>query len=99
MEQPVMGVYVILKEGALPDNDPHDIGVMFEHTVISGLGSIALASVLLFGLIYSFNLTYPPELKCTFEVLQKIFLNLNGQRMSSKVGVYSPEKILFTSAA
>ncbi|XP_042567834.1 uncharacterized protein LOC122134871 isoform X2 [Cyprinus carpio] len=85
MEQTVMGVYVILKEGELPDDDPQDIGVLIEGVeFLSDLSSIAQACALLFGLIYCLNLSYPPELKCTFEVLQKIFLNLNGQRLSSK---------------
>uniref|UniRef100_A0A8C8J092 Uncharacterized protein n=1 Tax=Oncorhynchus tshawytscha TaxID=74940 RepID=A0A8C8J092_ONCTS len=49
-----------------------------------GLGNIAMACALLFGLIYCLNLSYPQELKCTFEVLQNILLNLDGQRVLSK---------------
>ncbi|KAF3693894.1 hypothetical protein EXN66_Car009570 [Channa argus] len=55
MEQTVMGVYVILKDGALPDDNPHDIGVLIEGMeVLTGLGNIALACAviwthLLFG--------------------------------------------------
>uniref|UniRef100_A0A9J7Y8Z3 Uncharacterized protein n=1 Tax=Cyprinus carpio carpio TaxID=630221 RepID=A0A9J7Y8Z3_CYPCA len=85
MEQTVMGVYVILKEVALPDDDPQDTGVLIEGVeVLSDLSSIVQACALLFGLINCLNLSYSAELKCTFEVVQKIFLNLNGQRLSSK---------------
>lgn len=85
MEQTVMGVYVIQKEGAVPGDAPEDIGVLIKGVeVLSRLGDIAIACALLFGLIYCLNLSYPPELKCTFEVLQKILLNLDGQRLSSK---------------
>lgn len=80
-----MGVYVIQKEGAEPGDDPEDIGVLIEGVeVLSGLGNIAMACALLFGLIYCLNLNYPAELKRTFEVLQKILLNMDGQRLSSK---------------
>jgi len=79
-----MGVYIIQKE-ADPGDDPEDIGVLIEGVeVFSGLGDTAIACALLFGLIYSLNLSYPPELKCTFEVLQQILLKLDGQRLSSK---------------
>ncbi|XP_035024041.2 uncharacterized protein LOC118116450 isoform X1 [Hippoglossus stenolepis] len=85
MGQTVMGVCVIQKVGAEPEDEPEDIGVLIEDVeVLSGLGNIAIACALLFGLIYCLNLSYPPELKCTFEVLQKILLNLDGQRLSSK---------------
>ncbi|CAB1443220.1 unnamed protein product [Pleuronectes platessa] len=85
MGQTVMGVYVIHKVGAEPKDEPEDIGVLIEgEEVLSGLGNIVIACALLFGLIYCLNLSYPPELKCTFEVLQKILLNLDGQRLSSK---------------
>lgn len=79
-----MGVYIIQKE-ADPGDDPEDIGVLIEGVeVLSGLGDTAIACALLFGLIYCLNLSYPPKLKCTFEVLQKILLKLDGQRLSSK---------------
>ncbi len=81
MEQTVMGVYVVQKEVAEPGDDPEDIGVLIEGVgVFSGLGDAAIACALLFGLIYCLNLSYPPKLKCTFEVLQKILLRLDGQR-------------------
>lgn len=86
MEKTVLGVYVIQKEGAGPGEDPEDIGVLIEGVEVLGqLRSVAGACALLFGLIYCLNLSYPPELKCTYEVLQKIFINLDGQRLSSKV--------------
>lgn len=81
----MMGVYIIQKEGD-PGGDPEDIGVLIEGVeVLSGLGDTAMACALLFGLIYCLDLSYPPELKCTLEVLQKILLKLDGQRLSSKV--------------
>lgn len=80
-----MGVYIIQNEGAEPGDDPEDIGVLIEGVeVLCNLGDTAIACALLFGLIYCLNLRYPPELKCTFEVLQKILLKLDGQRLSSK---------------
>ncbi|CAL8271743.1 unnamed protein product [Lota lota] len=85
MEQTVMGVYVILKEGAEPEGNPEDIGVLIEGVeVLRELGNIGDACALLFGLIYCLNLSYPADLKCTFEVMQKILMNLDGQRLSSK---------------
>lgn len=81
----MIGVYVIQKEGEEPE-DPEDIGVLIEGVeVLSDLTNIGMACALLFGLIYCLNLQYPPDLKCTFEVLQKILLNLDGQRLSPKV--------------
>lgn len=74
-----MGVYIIKKEGD-PEHDPEDTSVVIEGVeVLSGLRDTAIACAMLFGLIY--NLSYPPELKCTFEVLQRIFLKLDGQRL------------------
>lgn len=62
-----MVVYVIQNEGAEPEDDPEDIGVLIEGVeVLGGLGDTAIACALLFGLIYCLNLSYPPELKCTF---------------------------------
>ena len=63
MGQTVMGVYVIHKVGAEPEDEPEDIGVLIEgEEVLSGLGNITNACALLFGLIYCLNLSYPPVL-------------------------------------
>ncbi|XP_055049778.2 uncharacterized protein [Misgurnus anguillicaudatus] len=68
MEQTVMGVYVIQKEGAEPEDKPEDIGVLIEGVeVLRELGNIMDACALLFGLMYCLNLSYPANLKCTFE--------------------------------
>ena len=76
----MLGVYVIQKQGAEAGDVPEDIGVLIESVeVLSELGNIGIACVLLFGLIYSLNLSYPPDLKCNFEVIQKIHLNLDGR--------------------
>lgn len=80
-----MGVYVVQEDGGDPKDDPVDIGVLIEGMeVLSDLDSVAQACALLFGLIYCLNLSYPQELSYFFEVLQKIFLNLDGQRLSKK---------------
>uniref|UniRef100_A0A3B4FTU5 Uncharacterized protein n=1 Tax=Pundamilia nyererei TaxID=303518 RepID=A0A3B4FTU5_9CICH len=81
MEQTVMGVYVLQQEGVEPGDDPENIGVLIGGVeILTGLRSIAIACALLFGLIYCLNLSYPPELKCTFKVFQKIIMKLDGQR-------------------
>ncbi|XP_066564929.1 sterile alpha motif domain-containing protein 3 [Amia ocellicauda] len=85
MEQTVMAVYVIRSEGAEATDDPADVGVLIEGVeVLQDLGNIALACAMLFGVIYTLNLSYPQYLKCTFEVLQKVLMNLDGQRLSPK---------------
>lgn len=86
MEQTVMGIYVVRHEGHEPLDDPEDIGVIIEGVdAISSVRSVAVATAMLFGLIYALNLSYPRELKSTFEVIQKVFFNLDGQRLSPKV--------------
>ncbi|XP_051960854.1 uncharacterized protein LOC127628167 isoform X2 [Xyrauchen texanus] len=66
--------------------DPVDVSILLEgREMFPGCGSTAKACTLLMGLIYSLNLAYPPTLRYTFEVFQKLFLDLDGVKMSPKV--------------
>lgn len=75
----------VRREGARVE-DPIDVGIIIEGAeVLSNCNNVAKASTLLIGLIYSLNLSYPSQLKYTFEVFQKIFLELDVLKMSPKV--------------
>ena len=86
MEETVYGIYVIRHEGAEPSDAPEDVGIILEGvTVLRELRNVPLALAILLAFVYSLNLSYPPELKYTFEALQKIILELDGNRLSAKV--------------
>ncbi len=82
IQKAVVGIYVIRYEGADIEDSPADVGVVLEgEKVIQDLCSVPYATAMLLGLIYGLNL-YPPELRYTFEVLQKLFLVLDGNKLS-----------------
>ncbi|KAK0145757.1 hypothetical protein N1851_015331 [Merluccius polli] len=67
---------------------PEDMGIVLEGLqILQGLDNAALAAAMLFGLMYVLNLNYPPELKHTFEVLQKVVMELDGTTLSKKAQV------------
>lgn len=68
------------------EEDPADVSVLLEgHEMVPGCGSTAKACTLLMGLICALNLAHPPTLRYTFELFQKLFLELDGSRLSPKV--------------
>ncbi|CAI5659841.1 unnamed protein product [Oreochromis niloticus] len=88
MEQLTLGVYVVRHEGANSADTPEDIDVIIEGcTVLQALSDVAKGCALLLGLIYSLNLSYPKHLKYTFEFLQKVLMELDGNNLSMKVQV------------
>lgn len=88
MEQTILGIYAIKKEGAEPTDDLEDVGIIIEGVeVLHDLGNIANALAIVFGLMYSLNLSYPTNLKYTFEVLQKLVMELDGKHLSTKAQV------------
>ncbi|XP_076743317.1 uncharacterized protein LOC112435253 [Maylandia zebra] len=86
LEEVTMAVYVIRKEGEGLQEPPEDIGIVIEGVeVLHELTSVASACALLLGLIYALNLAYPKPFRFTFEVLQKIFMQLDQHKISPKV--------------
>ena len=53
--------------------------------VLDELRYVPFAVAMLPALIYALNLSYPRELKYTFEALQKIIMKLDGNKLSTKV--------------
>ncbi|KAJ8375742.1 hypothetical protein SKAU_G00063220 [Synaphobranchus kaupii] len=85
MAETVFGIFVIRKEGAEPGDDPADVGIILEGVdVLDELGNVPFAVAMLLALVYALNLSYPPELKYTFEAQQKIIMELDGNKLSSK---------------
>lgn len=80
-----MAIFIIKKMGD-PFPRTSDIGIVLEGVeVLNNLTSVASAFAFLLGLTYALNLSYPKDLKLTFEVLQKVFMQLDDQKMSAKV--------------
>lgn len=80
-----MAVFVI-REEVDPLQPPHDIGIVIEGVeVLNKLPSLAHGCAMLFGLIYALNLSYPGDLKHTFDALQKIFMDIEPKKMTRKV--------------
>jgi len=66
-------------------SDPAHAKIVLEGTEVLTDVDIPRTCALRMGLIYALNLSYPKELKNTFEVFQKILLKLDDLRASPKV--------------
>ncbi|KAE8278979.1 hypothetical protein D5F01_LYC22561 [Larimichthys crocea] len=78
-------VKVLVIRGA-DGEDPVDASIILEGMeMLSGCRNTANACVLLMGLVYALNLAYPTTLCYTFEAFQKLFLDLDGIKLSPKV--------------
>lgn len=82
IEMTTVGIYVV-KDTA--SSKPSDIGIVIEGVVaLRDLENVALASALLFGLLYALNMQYPTKLRYTFEIIQKIIMELDAGDLSRK---------------
>ncbi len=52
--------------------------ILEEAIVLEDIKDLPSAFAYLFGLLYALNMEYPKELKYTFEVIQKVFMDLGG---------------------
>lgn len=85
MAETVFAIHVIWKEGAEPSDGSHEVGVILEGVeVLNELGNVPFVVSMLLALVNALNLSYPPELKYTFEVLQKIIMELDANKLSIK---------------
>ncbi|ROI83747.1 hypothetical protein DPX16_14689 [Anabarilius grahami] len=79
----VMGIYTIRRGDS---TGTEDIGVVIEGIkVLSNLDCVILAFIMLIGLIYALDLSFPDNLKYTFEFIQKILMNLDGHKLNAKI--------------
>ncbi|KAI3357901.1 hypothetical protein L3Q82_016289 [Scortum barcoo] len=86
LEKLTTAVFVIRKEGEGLQEPPADIGIVIEGVeVLHDLTSVASACAHLLGLVYILILAYPKPLRFTFEVFQKVFMQLDPHKMSYKV--------------
>jgi len=84
----VLGVYTVQHEGAEATDPPEDIGIIIKgSTVLQYLGDVANGCTVLSGLVYCLNLSYPKDLRYTFEFFQKVLMGLDGNKLSTKVQV------------
>ncbi|XP_076854575.1 uncharacterized protein LOC143509604 [Brachyhypopomus gauderio] len=92
LEGITIGIAVI-KEGTsqpsqksgIPTQPILDIVIVIEGSkVVEGLNNVALAVAMLFGLMYAVNLSYPSELRYTFQIIQKVFMELDAGRLSKR---------------
>lgn len=71
------------------DPIPCDCGdvalVMEEVVVLRNLGDVPNAFVNLMGLLYARNINYPTNFKYTFEVIQRLFMNIGADACSARV--------------
>ncbi len=75
----------IITKGGSTD-DPLQTGMVLEGVeVMTRLVGVAKACVFLLALIYAINLSYPKELRYSFEFFQKVLLELDSGKLSKKV--------------
>lgn len=66
--------------------DPEDIGIVVDGVkAVIALKNFPRACSMFVGLTYAVDLAYPMELRYTFEVFQKLHLELDSLKLSPKV--------------
>lgn len=86
IEDTTVGIYIVKTGDATSKIE--DIGIVLEgQMVLRDMDNVAFGAAMLFGLMYALNLNYPADLKYTFEVLQKVVMELDSGTLSKKAQV------------
>lgn len=79
------GIYVISKDYGDPGHHD-DIGICVDGAIIlDNIVSAAQACAMMLGVIYALNLAYPKELRHYYEFIQKVLMEMDGEKLSPKV--------------
>lgn len=85
MQKCAMGIYVISKENGDPGHYD-DIGLFVDGAIILDyIGSAAQACAVMLGVIYALNLAYPKELRHYYEFIQKVLMQMDGEKLSPRI--------------
>lgn len=78
-----MGIYAA---GRDQHGEPDDVGIVIEGVIaMDNVGSLIHGFIMLFGLIYALDLSYPDKFKFTFEFIQRIIMNLDAHKLNPKI--------------
>lgn len=82
-----LGIITVVEDVTDPiPCDSDDVALVIEEEVVlRGLGDIPNAYVNMMGLLYAFNINYPKNLKYTFEVIQRLLMNIGADMCSARV--------------
>ncbi|KAL3061987.1 hypothetical protein OYC64_009997 [Pagothenia borchgrevinki] len=81
LQKSTMGIYIINKDGGEPGHYD-DVGIFVEGLIIlDNIGSVARACAIMLRVIYTLNM----ELRYYYEFIQKVLLQMDGERLSPKV--------------
>lgn len=83
--QVYLGIYTINVEGGGITSPPADVGLWLRGWNSAWLGKHRFRHCMLAGVIYALNTSYLQKLRAFFEVLQKLFLQLDAGKLSAKV--------------
>ncbi|XP_010901889.1 uncharacterized protein LOC105029970 [Esox lucius] len=81
----VVGQCSEMVAGGVPIRPAHVSVVLEDKIVMTNSPSWPDAVVVLFGLLYCLHLNYPKALASTFEFMQKVFLNLDDEKLKPKL--------------